>query len=70
MVLEECPDLQTSKSGHLRFESALIVLCVYLEIRLRMEADRTNVRGFDTDDDVTAVAALPNANATLAEDLG
>ena len=35
-----------------------------------MEANRTNVGGFGADDDVSAVAALPDADAALAEDLG
>ena len=34
-----------------------------------MEADWTNVGGFSADDDVAAVAALPDADAALAEDL-
>ncbi len=50
--------------------AALVVLCVNLEVSLRMEADGTDVGGFSADDDVAAVAALPDANACLAEHLG
>ena len=36
--------------------AALVVLCVNLEVSLRMEADGTDVGGFGADDDVAAVA--------------
>ena len=35
-----------------------------------MEADRTDIGGFGADDDMAAVAALPDADAAFAEDLG
>ena len=35
-----------------------------------MEADRTNIGGIGANDDMAAVAALPDADATLVEDLG
>ena len=50
--------------------AALVVLSVNLEVSLRMEADGTDVGGFGADDDVAAVAALPDADACLAEHLG
>lgn len=38
----------------------LIVFCLYLEVSLGMVADWTNLGGFLADDDVSAVAALPD----------
>ena len=38
----------------------LIVFCLYLEVSLGVVADGTNLGGFLADDDVSAVAALPN----------
>lgn len=38
----------------------LEVGCVDLEVALRMLADRADLRGFLADDDVAAVAALPD----------
>ena len=50
--------------------AVLIILSVNLEVCLWMEADGTDVGGFGADDDVAAVAALPDADTSLAEHLG
>ena len=47
------------------FES--IIFGIDFEIGLWMEADWADIWSFGTDDDVTAVAALPDVNATLTE---
>ena len=38
----------------------LVVFCAYLEVALRVSASRANVRGFCTDDDMTAISAFPD----------
>ena len=48
--------------------TGLVVLRLQLEVALRMVADRANVRGLRADDDVAAVAALPDAIALAGED--
>ena len=48
----------------------LVVLRVDLEPALGVETDGADLGGFSADDDVTAVAALPDADTALAEDLG
>ena len=47
--------------------AASIVLCLYLEIALRMVAGRTNLWCLLADDDMSAIAALPD-NITLARE--
>ena len=47
----------------------LVVLRVDLKPALGVEADGADLGGFGADDDVTAVAALPDADTALAEDL-
>ncbi len=47
----------------------LIILCVDLEVALRVIARRADVRRLRADDDVTAVAALPHFHLALGKDL-
>ena len=47
----------------------MIVLCLYLEVGLRMVADGADVWGFTSDDDVAAVGALPDGFTVLGEHL-
>ena len=47
----------------------LVVLCVDLEVALGMLAGGADLGSLDTDDDVTAVAALPHLDFALLEDL-
>ena len=46
-----------------------IILFVDLKVSLRMVADGTYLGRLGPDDNVTAVAALPDLDATLFEDL-
>ena len=41
----------------------------YLKIALRVEAYRTDFRGFSTDGEVTTVSALPYTDTALFKDL-
>lgn len=69
------PERNPSREGFLQdaigplASCASIILGVNLEEALRMSAGRADLRRFRADDDVTAVAALPDLDFALLEDL-
>ena len=52
------------------FQYSLIIFSVNFKVGLRMNAGGTQLRCLGTDDNVTAVTALPNLDFALLEDLG